>query len=254
MATPPAGLDLERPQRLDELLNHVGTLWLRHAGTFVATALIVCGSVNAAIFGLGQGLLFSGYDDDPSEVWAATGAVALALVSTPLVTAVHVTVVQDVAAGRRPAAGRALALGLDVFPLVLLVVLLSALGIALGLILLVIPGVFLAVRWFVAAQVAVIERAGGAPAALGRSSELVKGSWWRVLGILVLLVVVAGIASAFITLPFAAAAEALDLGVILLVGIVLGDALPLSFTALAGTLLYFDLRARRAGAAPASPA
>lgn len=246
MQTPePAGLELERPRRLDELLNAVGTLWLRHVATFLATALIVVGAVDLAIFGLGQGLLFSGYDESPDQIWGATGAVALALVSTPLVTAVHVTVVQDIAAGRQPSTARALSAGLDVFPLVLLVVLLSALGVALGLIALVIPGIFLAIRWFVAAQAAVIERPGGARAALGRSSALVKGSWWRVLGIAVLLIVVAGVASAFIALPFEAAADALDLGVISLVGIILGEALPLSFTALAGTLLYFDLRARR---------
>lgn len=243
----PSGLDLERPRRLDELLNAVGALWLRHVATFVITALIVVGAVDLAVFGVGQGLLFSGYDENPNEVWGATGAVALALVSTPLVTAVHVTVVQDVAAGRPVSTTRALSAGFEAFPLVLLVVLLSALGVALGLILLVVPGIFLAVRWFVAAQTAVIERPGGAPAALRRSSELVKGSWWRVLGIAVLLILVAGIASAFIALPFEAAADALDLGVLSLVGIILGEALPLSFTALAGTLLYFDLRARRGG-------
>ena len=64
-------------------------------------------------------------------------------------------------------------------------ILLAAVGVALGLLLLVIPGIYLAVRWFFVPQAVVVENARG-PAALRRSRELTSGTWWRTFGIILL--------------------------------------------------------------------
>ena len=74
-----------------------------------------------------------------------------------------------------------------------------------------------------------------------------RGSWWRVLGVVIVLNVVAGIFGLIIQTPFMAMADAADSGAIALVGTILGNAVTLSFVALAGTLLYFDLRVRAGG-------
>ena len=65
---------------------------------------------------------------------------------------------------------------------------LAGLSIALGFLLLVVPGLILLTWWAVVAPVVVIERPG-ITAALGRSRALVRGNGWPVFGVLALLVI-----------------------------------------------------------------
>lgn len=73
---------------------------------------------------------------------------------------------------------------------------LAGLGIALGFVLLVVPGLILLTWWAVVAPVVVMERPG-ITAALGRSRALVRGNGW-VFGVLVLLVIVQALLGAVI--------------------------------------------------------
>ena len=82
-----------------------------------------------------------------------------------------------------------------------------------------------------------------------RGNKLVEGNGWRVLGIAIIIGLIAAVLSGFAGLPFQIAASAADSRPIALVGRILSDGCSLSFGALAGTLLYFDLRARHVGAA-----
>ncbi len=87
--------------------------------------------------------------------------------------------------GKRAGIGECLSTGLTrMLPLVGLG-LLSTLGIGLGLLLFVIPGVILATRWSVAAPALVAERAGVMDS-LGRSSELARDNRWRIFWLLVI--------------------------------------------------------------------
>ena len=84
-------------------------------------------------------------------------------------------------------------MGAALFPGVLAVVLLSSLGIAVGFVLLVVPGLYLATRWLAVLPVAVIERPG-VLASFRRSAQLVRGRGWDVfafvlLGFLLLIAV-----------------------------------------------------------------
>jgi len=79
---------------------------------------------------------------------------------------------------------------------------LAALGIGIGLVLLIVPGLVLLTLWSVVAPVAVIERPG-VFSAFGRSRELVRGYGWPVFGTIVLvflLVIAASIVAALIGL------------------------------------------------------
>ena len=66
---------------------------------------------------------------------------------------------------------------------------LMALGIALGMILLVVPGIYLALCWAVSAPVLVVERLG-IVASLQRSTALTQNHRWPILGLVVLFVVI----------------------------------------------------------------
>lgn len=63
--------------------------------------------------------------------------------------------------------------------------LLSTLGIALGFILLIVPGIILATRWAVAAPAMVAERTGIMDS-LGRSAELARNNRWRIFWLLLI--------------------------------------------------------------------
>jgi len=107
-----------------------------------------------------------------------------------------------------------------------------------GLIALIVPGIYL-----YCAQAAAVEGFRGTNA-LGRSAELVKGSWWRVFGFSIVLGLIVAAAGAGISRPLDAPADRADSGQVALVGRGLTDAVTYSFGALSATLLYFDLRAR----------
>lgn len=92
--------------------------------------------------------------------------------------------------------GEALRKGLARFFPILGLAIVSSIGIAIGVLLLVVPGVILAIMWSVALPVCVLEQLGPT-SSLGRSSELTKGHRWKILGIVILLVI-ANVLGAFV--------------------------------------------------------
>jgi ABC-type multidrug transport system fused ATPase/permease subunit len=118
---------------------------------------------------------------------------------------------------------------------------LAGIGITIGLVLVIVPGLFLLTIWAVIAPVIVIERAR-AMESFGRSRELVRGNGWQVFGVIVVLFLLQFIVTAVIQAiangisdSFGAYAVS-DLIVRLLVA-------PLS--ALAASVLFFELKAIR---------
>ena len=86
--------------------------------------------------------------------------------------------------------------------------------------------------------------------ALRRSRELVAGQWWRVFGIGILFSVMIGVVGGIISLGASAVADATDREVFVLLGSMLSDVLTIAFTAIAATLVFFDLRVRQEGVPP----
>lgn len=70
----------------------------------------------------------------------------------------------------------------------LLISLLFAIGVAIGLVLIIVPGLVLITLWSVVVPVEVLERRG-VLASFGRSRELVRGNGWNVFGVIVLVYV-----------------------------------------------------------------
>lgn len=171
-------------------------------------------------------------------------AVVVGLVATTLFTGMVVELVADVQDGRRDATvGQLLRAVTPVLGQLILVGILAGVGVVVGFILLIIPGLILITLWSVAAPVVVLERPG-ALAALGRSRELVRGNGWQVFGvILVLDILVVIVASA---IELAADSAGSGVGIVARVIVVVLTA-PLS--ALAAAVLYFELGGASVGEA-----
>jgi len=239
-------IELERPRDAGALLRDSFVVYTRHFWTFLALGALVVVPAELVVSGVGLEQLSSGYDDKPSLAETAIPALVSYLVVGPLITAICVYALQSVAAGGSPGAREAIVKGFESFTPIFFAVLLAALGILLGAIVIV-PGIYLFVRWYFVPQTVVLEGGHGA-SALRASGQLVEGSWWRTLG-LVLLVNVVAVAVAFVLgSPFAAAAESADRALWALIGQILASALVQPFGGLYSTLLYFDLRERRRAA------
>jgi hypothetical protein len=163
--------------------------------------------------------------------------VELALID-PCVAAVQVQAVLDLGDGQRPQVRDVIRRGLAVLPVVAAAEIVAGIGIALGAVFFIIPGVILAIRWAVVAQAAAVEHTDW-PGALRRGAELARHNYWRILG----LVLIVGILN---QIP----ADVTSSGkhtVATIIGIALAI-LVHSYGTLVMNLLYFDLRVREATA------
>jgi MFS family permease len=94
--------------------------------------------------------------------------------------------------GRRVNLPESLKVGLRrFFPIVGLAIIMS-LGMMVGFILLIIPGLILFAMWFVATPACVVEQLGPFRS-LGRSAQLTKGHRWKVLGLFIVLLLISAL-------------------------------------------------------------
>jgi hypothetical protein len=93
--------------------------------------------------------------------------------------------------------------------------------------------IYFIVRWLFISEAASLEGLSS-KAALSRSSALVKGNWWRILGIMFVLSI---LISPIIII----------LGIIPLIGKIIGAILTTPFIVVGRILLYYDLRLRKEG-------
>ena len=119
---------------------------------------------------------------------------------------------------------------------------LAGLGIAVGLVLLIVPGLILLTWWCLIVPVIVLEgkRVGES---FGRSRELVRGHGWTVFGVVILSFLASAIASGVIQAIF----SFLDPFLRYWIGGTIANAIVDPFLAVALTLMYFHLRESPAG-------
>lgn len=122
--------------------------------------------------------------------------------------------------------------------------LLAGIGIVLGLVLLIVPGLFLLTIWAVVAPVVVLERPG-VGAAFARSRELVRGNGWEVFGTIVVFFLILVVVSALL----GAIGSSLG-GAGRVIADIVGSVLAAPLVALAAAVLYFNLRAVRGEISP----
>ena len=93
--------------------------------------------------------------------------------------------------------------------------------------------IYFAFRWTFIWQAALVEGVDSR-AALSRSSDLVRGNWWRVLGIMLVVGIIVGMISSIV-------------GLIPTIGQIIGAILSTPLAIIGATLLYYDLRVRKEG-------
>jgi hypothetical protein len=192
---------------------------------------------------------------------ANMGLIVLVLILAPIGAAASLHVIGQEFIDERVGVGEALSFALRRFGSLLGVTLLVGLTLTVGFCLLVVP-FFIFWTWYAfASQVVVMEGLSGM-AALNRSQELGKDFFWRILGVLLLMVVIQLIASfvnniltqvvqPFEIVPGPAGPRFVLHSVPLYllvqtVNFLLGVAVQ-SYSAVCITLLYFDLRIRKEG-------
>jgi hypothetical protein len=148
-----------------------------------------------------------------------------------------VELVQDVQDGRRDhSVGELLRSVSPVFWPLVAVSILFGIGVAIGFVLLIVPGLILLVFWSVVAPVTVLERPG-VFAAFRRSRELVRGNGWNVFAVIALVylaVLVISIAVGLATASLGSVGRAVVQWAV--------NAALAPVTALSASMLYFELR------------
>jgi hypothetical protein len=175
---------------------------------------------------------------------AALGGFAglLYLTGTYVLQATVVRATVEDLSGRRARFGDCLATGLRVIFPILGITIVSVVGIMLGFLLLIVPGVMLALAWSVAIAVEVEER-GGVFASLRRSRVLTRGSRWRIFGLCILVGLTLTIAQALIAGVFAAFGTTSAA-----FGQAIAQALSAAGYATAAAVMYIELRRIKEGA------
>jgi hypothetical protein len=210
---------------------------------FVLAAAVIVPYELIVLLATGAGPFEQGSLDFTVGLWLALADLALV---GPLVSALHIHAVREVREGGDPRLLSIARQGLKVLPVVAAVSIVSWLGITLGFMALIAPGVYLMLRWFVVAQTAAVENEGWLPA-LRRGADLTAGHYGHVFVFLLFIAVVVTAPALLVGLPFGESTDVASFAVGVLVQVV-----GYSFAALATALLYFDLRTRlEAAPAPA---
>jgi hypothetical protein len=234
-------LDLTRPRSVGELLATTLRLFFAHAGLFLSLTLLVVAPVVVLVDGVWGRALWGGADAHAPAGADNAFTLLTIFVIPPLVTGLHAVVARELGAGGVPSVRGALHdAGPRLLPAIVTVAV-ATIGVMIGLLLLVLPGIWMSVRWYFGAQVAVLE---GVPPqqALRRSAHLTEGRWWSTAGALSAAALTFGLAAAIATVG----AGAVHDGVAYVSLLTVIQAVSLSLTALFGTLLFFSLRARQA--------
>jgi hypothetical protein len=235
------GPELDRPRDTGALLRDGLSLLVSRPLAFLAAGLAFAVPIELVVSGVGMEQLTAPYEERANPVEAVLGSLTSFVVITPLISAACALLVTGGASSARGAVLGALE---HSTPL-LLAAIAAALGVALGLLCLILPGLYLVVRWFLFSQAVVLEdRRGLAP--LRRSGELVEGHWLRAAGLVLLANLVGLLPGSLITIPGALAASELGREWPNLAATILGQAVSAPIVAVLATLLFFDLKARQA--------
>lgn len=233
------GLDLDRPRDLVALLGTTVRVFLAHSGVLYLLTLIATAPVVVLVDGVWGGVLAGGASARPSTAQAIVSLGLSVLVLPAIVTGLHVRVVLRAAAGEAPTVLGALREVGPRLPAALAATVLYVAGMIVGFVALFVPGAWVGVRWYFCVPAAVAE--DRAPlAAIRRSAEVVDTRWWRTFGCLL----AAGVVRLLLELPAQLVNAPTDNGVLFTASTLVFHTLIVSLSALFGTLLFFDSRAR----------
>ncbi len=203
--------------------------------------------LGAAVIVFGIAGLINGFLSREGALLALVATV-VSMIAHALFTGYVVKLVQDVRDGRRDdTVGELFSAAAPYIGTLILIGILFGIAVGVGLLLLIVPGLFLITIWAVVAPAAVVENRG-VLGSFGRSRELVRGSGWSVFGTIVVAFLILFAAS--IVLGAIGAGIGEGAGV---VANVIASVLVAPIPALVASIIFFDLGGG-SGVAPAPTA
>jgi hypothetical protein len=254
-----------RPLGIGELLDVAIRVTLRHAGTLVRAVLVVVlplqilssiayvsGGVDQVNNGSDGQWSLQG-DVDPWAFGVSLAVVGIIAAITPLLASgVCFKAVGDAYLGGTSDWRSSLRYTLPRLHSILWVTILGGLGVLVGFVLCIVPGIWIGVSWAIAVPVLLTEGARGSNA-LRRSFHLVKGRWWGTFGALAIAFILVGVVSAAISALLSAVSldptghsDLVDF-VLRVVSGTVSSLITTPFTAALTVALYIDLRVRKEG-------
>jgi hypothetical protein len=242
-------LPMLRPLAVGEILDVSFSLYRRHFGV-LATIALLCSGLPLA---LRLFLETSGgmYGNPALSLVYFVLTVVLSLIAT----AATVFVVSESYLGRPITAREALGRASPYVGRILVCTILMTLAIGVGVMLLIVPGIILAVGLVLTVPVVVLEPSRGASATLSRSWELTRGGRWRIFGLMATLLVllyvpvvaIGGLAAVLLPRMGGVMGSGVFAGVFGLAigGLVQVFIYPLFYCVL--TVAYYDQRVRKEG-------
>jgi hypothetical protein len=212
---------------LSGVLTEAWQMYKTFAGHLLAIAFVIylAAAVIAALLGLAGG-----------TVGAVLGSL-VQIVAAFLLQATLVKAVQDVRDGRADMSiGDTVRAAVPYLGAVAGASILAGIAITIGLILIIVPGLYLITIWAVIVPVIVLEQSG-ALASFGRSQRLVRGNGWHVFGTLVLVYIVMLVVGIILGLIFSALPHSLANGL----SSIISGTLIAPYLALVVTLVYYRL-------------
>ena len=223
----------------------------------VAPIEILSALIQSSALPEGDGLITetpSGAIEVDEELWRSVAAFVaaglLSFVGATVATGACFKAIADGYLGERAEWRPALRFAARRLHSILWVTILGGFIAVLGLVLIVIPGIYLYIAFSVAVPVLLTEGARGRRA-LGRSRRLVKGRWWGTFGVVALGAILVGIVSGALA-GLAAAITTFDTTdptlasfVVNTTATVLASLIATPLTAAFIVVLYFDLRVRK---------
>jgi hypothetical protein len=227
------------------VLREAWSLYTRFLARFFLTALAVF-----AVLDLLSALADSAAEDSflAGLFWSVIAA-TVGVVGFFLVQAGLLELVRDVRDGR---ADRGVAETYRAvwprLPALIAAGVIAAVAIGIGLLLLIVPGLYLLTIWSMIAPVIVLEgRSAGE--SFSRSHDIVRGNGWNMLGLIIVVFILVAVASGLIRLIFAPLPDFLDAWL----GGLVAHSLTIPFAAAALATAYFQLTSAEPAEAPPSP-
>jgi hypothetical protein len=192
------------------------------------------------------------YSDDGAYVAGQTLMIALSFLGYLLGTVACYRAIADTYLGRETSARASLRFAGSRLGATLWLTIVLALGLILGFLAFVIPGIWLYIAWTVAYPVMLVEGTGGV-AALRRSSKLVESRWWATAGRMAVTYILVGVVTTVATLlflvPTGSFIDDTSFGALILehAANLVVSLVTTPFVAAVTTLVYFDLRVRKEG-------
>jgi hypothetical protein len=221
--------------RIGDVFSKTATLWSRNFLIFFVVALV------ASL----PRLLWEGIEtQSPGNFpWARFfGGFSLFLILNTLAQAVILYGAFQAMRGRPVNLGECLKVGLSRFLPIIGLIICAYLAIWVGFMLFIVPGLILAIMWYVATPVCVVEQRGPL-ASLGRSSELTKGHRWKIFGMVALLY----IAAMIVGLIIGALLGLTRSPILVTLGTLVWTGAWGAFYAIFGVVTYHDLRVAKEG-------